>query len=108
MVCENGEREIRLCPDPKETFYISQARCIPNEEDHCFDEARPRRWNGGGIFDTERLPILLYHQRGRVTRSIASPSETVDVLKEMKCEKDPEGYIVPDPHHCNRYTFSMD
>ena len=28
----------------------------------------------------------------------------VDVLKGVSCEEDPlgEGYVVPDPHHCNR------
>ena len=110
MICNDGKREIRLCQDPEETFHLDMGLCLKGEA-HCLERViRTRRWNGGGIIDTGNLDIKLYQvvkeeihrNKQRFTRSLASPSETVDVLQDVECEKDPEGYIVPDPHHCNR------
>ena len=103
MVCGlNGRREIRVCQDPEESFHLEQRLCLRREEAHCLKTERRRRWNT----DTFGLQIRLYQDLKalkRLTRSISSQSETEeDVLEEVQCESDPEGYIVPDPHHCNR------
>lgn len=101
LVCgSNGRREIRLCQDPEESFHLEQGFCWKREEEHCLETGRTRRWN----IDTINLEIRLYQdlKSKRVPRSLSSHGHK-DVLKEVQCEEDGEGYIVPDPHHCNRY-----
>ena len=100
LVCgSNGRREIRLCQDPEESFHLEQGFCWRREEEHCLETGRTRRWN----IDTINLEIRLYQdlKSKRVPRSLSSHGHK-DVLKEVQCEQDGEGYIVPDPHHCNR------
>merc|ERR1719204_2610896 len=101
LVCgSNGRREIRLCQDPEESFHLEQGFCWRREEEHCLRTGRTRRWN----IDTINMEIRLYHdlKSERVPRSVSAPDHT-DVLKEVQCELDGEGYIVPDPQYCNRY-----
>ena len=102
MVCgQDGRREIRVCQDPEESFHLEKRLCLRREEAHCLKTGRRRKWN----IDTLGLQIRLYQDLKalkRSTRSITSRSETKDVLQEVQCEEDPEGYLVPDPHHCNR------
>jgi len=104
LVCgSNGRREIRLCKDPEETFHQEQGFCWKRDEDHCLKTGRTRRWN----IDTFGMEIRLFQdlKAKRVSRSISSSQSLTDQLKGVECELDPlaEGYIVPDPHYCNRY-----
>ena len=103
LVCgSNGRREIRVCQDPEESFHLEQGFCWKREEQHCLRTGRTRRWN----IDTIAMEIRLYQdlKSKRVPRSISSSSSQslTDVLREVECEEDPEGYIVPDPTYCNR------
>ena len=99
MVCGlSGRPEIHVCQGPEESFHLEQRLCLSREEAHCLKTGRKRRWNA----DTFGLQVRLYQDLKalkRLTRSLAE-----DILQEVQCEKDPEGYIVPDPHYCNRYT----
>ena len=99
MVCGlNGRREIRVCQNPEETFHLQQRLCLRREEAHCQKTGRRRLWNT----DTAGLQVRLYQELKALKRFTRSLTE--DVLQEVECEKDPEGYIVPDPHYCNRYA----
>jgi len=79
---------------------LEQGFCWRREEEHCLRTGRTRRWN----IDTINMEIRLYQdlKSKRVPRSVSAPGHT-DVLKEVQCELDGEGYIVPDPQYCNRY-----
>ena len=78
---------------------MEQGFCWRREEEHCLRTGRTRRWN----IDTINMEIRLYQdlKSKRVPRSVSAPDHT-DVLKEVQCELDGEGYIVPDPQYCNR------
>ena len=53
------------------------------------------------------IPILLFPFFSEVTEGLETilMGRGVDVLSSLECKDLPEGYIMPDPLHCDRSVF---
>ena len=55
------------------------------------------------------IPFLLFPFLSEVTDGLKTVllGRGQDLLSSLECEPQPQGYIVPDPHHCDRLALAL-
>ena len=55
------------------------------------------------------IPFLLFPFFSEVTDGLKTVllGRGQDLLSRLECEPQPQGYIVPDPHHCDRLALAL-